>query len=146
MIKLELDGNLLKRTAALETGKVDIDAGNLNATGKATICGLACPNYSAGSDVTSTIFASSGTGYRPTKKGVLIIKSYNSLSISTISIYRSSGTPVVDTKYFNSSPNPNSSGGTFQILLDENYSIRISQQSGTAGVEYWARFYPMRGN
>lgn len=146
MMKLDLDGNLLKRTSALESGKVNLNAGNLNATGKATICGLSCPNYSAGSDITSTIFAASGTGYKPTKKGFLLIHSYNSVGSSTISIYNNSGTAIINGKLFNVAPSPNSHGSTCQIACDETFSIRISQQAGTAGTDFWAYFYPMKGN
>lgn len=54
--------------AALFNNKVDLDAGNLSATGKETIADLLTPDYTAGIDISASV---TGSGYTALKDGVI---------------------------------------------------------------------------
>ena len=55
MMKLNIQGNLLKRIEFLEAGKANIDADNLTADGKKNIVGLVTPDFTAGVAFSGTI-------------------------------------------------------------------------------------------
>lgn len=99
-------------------------------------------NYGSATDVTSSVFAASGTGYKPTKKGVLLIKVYNSLGYCDINIYKANGTAILARRMNDAPAAYTSAGGTMELLLDTNFSVRITANAGTAGTNYWATFFP----
>ena len=99
-------------------------------------------DYSSGTDVTSSIFAASGTGYKPTKKGVLLIKAYSSFGYCDVYIYDANGTQVFTNRWNDAITTYTAAGGTMELLLDKNFSVRITTNAGTAGTNYWATFFP----
>ena len=99
-------------------------------------------DYSAGTDVTASVFATSGTGYKPAYKGVLMIKTYNSTAIAYLSVYNASGTLLFE-KEINSAPYPNTSGGLVVLPVSQSYSYRVGHLA--AGDSY-ALFCPYRSH
>ena len=99
-------------------------------------------DYSAGTDVTASVFATSGTGYKPAYKGVLMIKTYNSTAIAYLSVYNASGTLLWE-KAINSAPYPNTSGGLVVLPVSQSYSYRVGHLA--AGDSY-ALFCPYRSH
>ena len=118
------------------------DMSNLSATGKSATVALCVPDYNAGSDVTASVFASTGTGYQPTKDGVLYVSAKIKASDIYVYLYiydregQSVGTILL-------LANDNTNGvnvGSF-IPVDKNYSYRVP----VTGTGNTARFYPYKG-
>lgn len=117
---------------------------NVNSTGKATAVGWGMPNYAAGQDVTASVFATSGVGFKPSVKGLLMLKTRNYVAASDFWFYAANGT-LLFTKQFNSSEGSfDVSGATTTIPMTPDFSIRIGAQAGTAGSNYWAIFFPYK--
>lgn len=138
------DASLINAGAVLGqlTNKANVDASNFNAAGKSTIVSLCVPDYNAGSDVTASVFASSGTGYQPTKDGVLFV--WGKVIVSTgisIYVYNSEGTQVANLVLGIEDSSSQASGSLRSIPVNKNFSYRC--YSAPAGCS--ATFFPYVG-
>ena len=114
---------------------------NLSVTGKSTIASLCELNMSASQDVTASAYSTTGTGYKPSKAGVLWISGYSSQAGGAIwlAIYKNG------TALFNQLPaceNGNSAGVRFinEITVDVDCSYRVEGGQYTG-----VRFIPYKG-
>lgn len=135
--------SLSNLSAAGEAHFANPSLSNVIDEGRVRALGWGMPNYSQGSEVTSAVFASSGVGFTASKKGVCILRCINSVGQSVIYLY--SGGSLKLQKNFNIS-GYGTTTGLLSLSMDVGDSVRIWQSVGTAGGDYWAMFYPFKGN
>lgn len=118
--------------------KADTDMNNVTATGKETVVGWGTPDYDSLIDVVSSAYANSGTGYRPTKDGILMVMGRNNGGTCSYFIYDSNGT-LVRTSFWNITA---ATSGTLSVLpVSKDYSYRFWQFSDNVQII----FVPYRG-
>ncbi|MBO4643814.1 MAG: hypothetical protein J5716_04300 [Alphaproteobacteria bacterium] len=121
--------------------KANLDADNFSADGKKAVVGLCVPDYGAGTNVASSVIATSGTGYKPTKDGVLFLfgTSLNGYA-NTLYIYKNGTQVSVQTIGING--NGGASQGDLRVIpLNKEYSYRAQGFYNSTA----AYFYPYMG-
>lgn len=121
--------------------KANVDADNFSADGKKAVVGLCVPNYGAGTNVASSVIATSGTGYKPTKDGVLFLfgTSLNGYA-NTLYVYKNGTQISVQTIGING--NGGASQGDLRVIpLNKEYSYRAQGFYNSTA----AYFYPYMG-
>lgn len=119
------------------THKANVDADNFTADGKSNIVHLCVPVWGMGTDVSATAYASSGTGYRPTKDGVLqiMLRSLNGYT-PYVYIYTAGGTLAATMRLSVNGAAGAAQGDLVILPASKDFSYRISGAYGNDGIYF----------